>query len=184
MPTMTDERHIRLIEPKMELEAEFRELVKEYQKAGMEHYLKLYADTLDDFGYYVNKLRDVAEGRGLPPGWVPSSTFWLVHNDNKILGTSRLRHRLNGFLEQEGGHIGYDIRPSEQGKGYGTLMLALTLAKAKEYGMSCVLVISDASNLASFRVIEKNGGQLENKIISKESGKTILRYWIGLIQDK
>jgi predicted acetyltransferase len=62
--------------------------------------------------------------------------------------------------------------------------LNLTLKKAKEIGLKNVLVTSDKSTVASTRVIEKNGGKLENEVISKESGEPVLRYWIDLlIQD-
>jgi len=30
------------------------------------------------------------------------------------------------------------------------------------------------------KIIEYNGGRLENTVISKESGKEVLRYWIEL----
>ncbi|MHB8934154.1 MAG: GNAT family N-acetyltransferase, partial [Bellilinea sp.] len=93
---------------------------------------------------------------------------------------SRLRHRLTPLLEEEGGHIGYDIRPSERGKGYATLLLALTLEKARESGMAGVLVTCDEDNIASARVIEKNKGQLLNTVVSQTSGKQVRRYWIDL----
>jgi predicted acetyltransferase len=83
-------------------------------------------------------------------------------------------------LEHHGGHVGYAIRPSERLKGYGTRLLALTLDKAREMGLGRVLVTCDTDNFASVRVIEKNGGVLENQVISNRSGKMISRYWIAL----
>lgn len=38
---------------------------------------------------------------------------------------------LNDFYLELGGHIGYGIRPSERGKGYGKQQLALALLEAK-----------------------------------------------------
>ena len=34
------------------------------------------------------------------------------------MGMLQVRHYLNDYLEQFGGHIGYSIRPSERRKGY------------------------------------------------------------------
>lgn len=111
---------------------------------------------------------------------MPESTHWLVRDGTTFVGFSRLRHRLAPALEHHGGHVGYAIRPSERGKGYGTRILALTLNKAREMGLDRVLVTCDTDNLASVRVIEANGGVLQNQSVSNRSGKMISRYWISL----
>jgi predicted acetyltransferase len=41
-------------------------------------------------------------------------------------------------------------------------------------------VVCDRDNIASARVIEKNGGRMESEIISEETGKLIQRYWIDV----
>ena len=81
-------------------------------------------------------------------------------------------------LEKEGGHIGYDIRPSERRKGYGTVLLALTLKKAQELGLHEVLVTCDSDNVDSVRIIEKNGGELIGRAVSEHTGKEVNRYRI------
>ena len=60
-------------------------------------------------------------------GSVPQSMFWLVHDERTVVGVSVVRHYLTPALAQFGGHIGYGIRLTEQRKGYGTRLLALTL---------------------------------------------------------
>jgi predicted acetyltransferase len=87
---------------------------------------------------------------------------------------------LNPDLEIEGGHIGYAIRPSLRKMGYGTLILTLTLEKARALGLRGVLVTCDTENLGSARIIEKNGGVLESVAISPDSNKKISRYWIEI----
>ena len=126
------------------------------------------------------------KGEGLPEGWVPATTLWLVDGD-RFLGRVNIRHRLTPHLMQFGGHIGYMIRPSEQGKGYGKLQLALALEYCRAHlrdaiGGGKVLVTCDDDNIRSARVIEANGGVLENKVENFESGRTVLtrRYWIEL----
>ncbi|MGG6240969.1 GNAT family N-acetyltransferase [Nodosilinea sp. AN01ver1] len=118
--------------------------------------------------------------QNLPAGQVPQSTLWLLHNQTELLGRVNLRHRLTPALEHHGGHIGYCIRPSRRGQGYGTKMLALALDEARRLGLSKILMTCDVDNLASARGIEKNGGMLFSQGVSDVSGQLIARYWIAL----
>jgi predicted acetyltransferase len=92
-----------------------------------------------------------------------------------------IRHALTPCLEAHGGHIGYSIRPTEQRKGYATRMLALALEKARQIGLQRVLITCDQRNVASARVIQKNGGLLKNEMPSDQPGREwTQRYWIEL----
>jgi predicted acetyltransferase len=53
-------------------------------------------------------------------------------------------------------------------------------AMAREMGLKRVLITCDADNVASARIIEKNGGRLENQSVSRETGRLKNRYWIEL----
>ncbi|TFG47244.1 MAG: GNAT family N-acetyltransferase, partial [Candidatus Brocadiia bacterium] len=112
-------------------------------------------------------------------GWVPANTYWLICED-RIVGTCNLRHELNDFLKNFGGHVGYSIRPTERGKGYGNLILGLSLEKARDLGIKRVLVTCDDNNIASARVIENNGGKLADKIKKDDTEVLLRRYWIDL----
>ena len=134
----------------------------------------------------VEKAAQERAGEGLPEGWVPATTLWLVDGD-KFIGRVNIRHWLVPHLMQFGGHIGYMIRPTERGKGYGNLQLALALDYCREHLRDAidggkVLVTCDDDNIRSAKVIEANGGVLENKVENFESGRNILtrRYWIEL----
>ena len=85
------------------------------------------------------------------------------------------------MLEAEGGHIGYSVRPSERGKGYATRMLEMALAEARRLGLKRVLITCDRKNVASARVIRKNGGRLENEVVSRLRDREFTqRYWLEL----
>lgn len=128
---------------------------------------------------YVQSLADEAEGLYMHADYVPCSHFWLVNAEQAIMGAIRVRHSLkNDFLAREGGHIGYDIAPSFRGQGYGKAMLKRVLPKAKALGVERALVIADEDNLASRKVIEANGGQLEGIINGKIYKNPLARYWI------
>lgn len=97
-----------------------------------------------------------------PAHFVPSTTYWWTEGDT-YLGRVNLRHRLNEHLSETGGHIGYDIRPSARRKGHGTAMLAAVLPRAAALGIDKALITCDAQNTASRKVIEANGGVLEDE---------------------
>ncbi|MHC5061982.1 MAG: GNAT family N-acetyltransferase, partial [Planctomycetota bacterium] len=147
-------KDVRLIEPCVKLETEFLAMVEEFNTEGSDIINGIGSIDKDDFEDSVRRAKDHAYGIGLPQGWVPASTYWLICQ-GRIIGTCNLRHELNDFLREYGGHIGYSIRPSQRGKGYGSQMLTLALEKALELGIKQVLVTCDDNNIASARVIEK-----------------------------
>ena len=112
---------------------------------------------------------------------VPSTTYFGVA-DGKIVGTIDIRHRLNDYLLQFGGHIGYGVRPTERRKGYATKMLALALEKCRELGLEKVLITCNKDNTPSAKTIINNGGVLENEIV--ENSVIMQRYWIELWKTK
>lgn len=104
-------------------------------------------------------------------------------DEDKFIGEINIRHELTPFLLNYGGHIGYEVRYTECNKGYGKKMLALALSYAKEVlQLPRVLITCNDSNLGSIKVIESNGGILENKVFNVIDNRNILtrRYWITL----
>lgn len=97
---------------------------------------------------------------GIIDGWrVPSTRYWL-YVDKKPVGFADIRHFLTPALKQAGGNIGYAIRPTERGKGYGKKLLELLLMEAREKGLEKVLITALPTNAASIGVAKANGGQL------------------------
>ena len=96
-----------------------------------------------------------------------------------LLGAVNIRHYLNDYLLQFGGHIGDGIRPSERRKGYATEMIRLALIECKKLGIDRVLMVCDKSNIGSAKSIINNGGILENEFVD-EDGEINQRYWIDL----
>ena len=107
------------------------------------------------------------------PGRVHCSYFWIADpEEDRILGFLAIRHDLNDFLFNYGGHIGYSVRPSRRGQGHASRALALAVRRSAELGLDRVLLTCDEENLASARTIERNGGVHEDT----RNGKR--RYWI------
>ncbi|WP_341926252.1 GNAT family N-acetyltransferase [Nocardioides psychrotolerans] len=104
--------------------------------------------------------------------WVPCSFFWIT-DGTEVVGFLALRHVLNDWLLQEGGHIGYSVRPSRRREGHASRALALSLGEAAAIGIEQALVTCDEDNAGSRGTIEGAGGVLEDS----RNGKR--RYWIG-----
>ena len=52
---------------------------------------------------------------------VPSVVYLAVREkDDRLVGIMDFRRRLNPYLLNYGGNIGYSVRPSERGKGYAS----------------------------------------------------------------
>ena len=118
-------------------------------------------------------------GIGLKKGYVPATTFWLVEN-SEFIGYGNVRHYLTPPLERFGGHIGYVIRPSRQGMGYGAKQLALLLNEAAWLNIDDALITCNDNNIASIRIIEKNNGRYLDTIKNIIGGKERVtrRYWV------
>lgn len=171
---------IRLVQPELWLEEKFIEILNDYNDNEEDVINRRYSRVNFDFQRYVDNLKERAKGINIQPGCVASSEWWLLNENNDILGTVRLRYELNETNYEEGGHIGYDISPKYRKKGYGKIILKLILEKARTLGFKKVLITCNFDNIGSKNIIEHNGGKLENTIISKESGKEVLRYWIEI----
>ena len=156
------------------------EALREFQAEG--RYLNLDISALvEDFGSFVKDLLRRSDRPTQDPGLVPETIWWLIDRDEYI-GRVSIRHELTEDLLRHGGHIGYDIRPSKRLRGYGKLILKLALEKAKEMGFVRVLVTCNSDNIGSKKIIEANGGVLEDEVEVCLDGRTRkkLRYWIRI----
>lgn len=122
-------------------------------------------------GYVAWLLERSEEDAPRPEGWVPDSTWWWIDGD-RYLARTNVRHRLTDDLLAVGGHVGYQVRPSARQQGHATAMLAAVLPHVHALGIDPALVTCDADNVASRKVIEANGGVLEDELDGK------LRFWV------
>ncbi len=161
----------------MDLHGQYLSFYQEWKESGEDMVPWVISKDPTDFQGMLQFLLDNEKGENLPEGWVSDSTFWLVSEDICIIGVVNIRHRLSEKLLNAGGHIGYGIRPSERRKGYATQLLSQSLEKAKELGISNVLVVCDDGNIASEKTIINNGGVPDTNYI-EEDGNVIKRFWI------
>jgi len=126
---------------------------------------------------YVRRLDGLRRGRDVPSDRVPA-TFLVAEVDGALVGRVSIRHELNDFLANFGGHIGYGVRPAHRRRGYAGEMLRQALVVARCVGLGRVLVTCDDGNEVSASIIERAGGVLEDIRVAPD-GIPKRRYWIA-----
>lgn len=132
-------------------------------------------DTLP-FRVYLDLLERRRTGSAAGPA-IPA-TLLIAEADGEIVGRAHLRHRLDGSLLEEGGHLGFAVLPAHRRRGYATTIVEQAVARLRELGVHEVLVTCGEDNIASRRTIERCGGRLGDVIPRRGGGRTC-RYWIG-----
>ena len=174
--------NVRLIKLTKEYYVQLSEMIDEWK---LDHELNhantspwaIFRNDYHDFDYYLENL----EANEPKDGRVPDSVYFLLDVERDILlGAVNIRHCLNDYLLQFGGHIGDGVRPSERRKGYATEMIRLALIECRKLGINRVLMVCDKTNVGSAKSIIKNGGVLENEIVD-DNGKIQQRYWIDVV---
>lgn len=170
---------LRLVMPTMAYAKEIAAFKCEFQLAG---------DSMDGTGQlqelaeikdWIKASEDALSKATCRKGWVPATQFICVREtDNKIVGMIQIRHYLNEYLANYGGHIGYSVRPSERRKGYATWMLKHSLVKCRELGLDKVMVSCVDSNEGSRRVISNNQGVYEATVYEAARKVYLEKYWI------
>ena len=141
-------------------------------KKGAEFALQNFEDYLT----YLNKNKSETQ----PEGRVPSTVLWLF-DDEQLVGVFDVRHTLNEFLRQRGGHIAYEIIPSKRGQNYTLKGLKLVLDWCKEHlNLDEVLLFCDERNIASHKVLEKALQTFGGKRLSphEAEGNIECGYWL------
>lgn len=166
---------LRLCRVTRENSSDLAEYAREFVDAGESGF----ALPRDDPEAFLARVEMFEAGEGLPEDRVRMSWFWLPRGD-RIVASSRIRHELVPALLLDGGHIAYEVRPSERRRGIGTEVLRRTLEEARHIGPRRVLLTTETTNLGSIGVILANGGVYEDSSLSPNTGRTLNRYWITL----
>lgn len=159
--------------------ADEKQALQEHAELATENweYLLGYTENLP-WAEYVEALNDESLGRNLKEGRVPA-TFLMAEREGILIGRASIRHELNDFLFNYGGHIGYGVRPKYRRRGFAIEILRQSLTYLNGLGVSEVLITCDEDNVGSIRVIESQGGILENTM--EFEGILKRRYWISRV---
>lgn len=183
---------VRLVPPSVSRHAAFVDCLADYAGTAMDgsSIADPTAPPVSDgefIDFVTARLAEEDPSTELEEPWVHCTSRWIVAADGEgegssadedragaeILGVLAIRHRLNTYLFDQRGHIGYSVRPSARRRGIASTALELGRIEARDLGIDPVLITCDEDNVASRRTIEKAGGHYENSVEGKR------RYWIG-----
>ena len=130
---------------------------------------------------WLEQVSDLSRPETTPENWVTTTQYICVRPyDNRLVGMIQLRHSLNEYLEQFGGHVEFSVLPDERNKGYATWMLKNVLRYAKDYAIDRVILAVEPRNTAGKRVINKNNGVFLDKVLDPEYEIELERYSIKI----
>ena len=181
-----------LVKPQLTCQKAFIEAVTELQALEHDHYYveqNLDIKKLGRKRFFKDYLKGIAQQEkeiNLSIGRVPQTIYWLMKKEATgqliWIGRVAIRHQLNENLRRIGGHIGYVIRPSARHQGYGCQLLDLTLEKIcqgqPKIDTEQALLTCDETNLASKKIIEKNGGIFSSSSEQEAPLPRKLLYWV------
>lgn len=154
------------------------ESLKQVEQGKIKKHNMLFINPLEED--VIKTFMDSRDQSKLPSHYVPSYDYFAVDED-KFIGIIHIRVRLTDNLLRYGGHIGYAINPKYWNKGYGKELLKKALEEYKNLiEEDNILITCDDDNIGSYKIIESNGGVLENKVENEDCGEKFLtrRYWI------
>lgn len=171
---------MKLVFPTLEYKEKATEYIREFYEynseingsGGLDRFLR--ESTYEEWLAKIRKDIDIAN---VEKPRVPALTYFYVREeDDRIVGMINIRLALSDFLREEGGHIGYSVRPTERRKHYATDMLKAGVEVLNTIGINEVLVSCDKENLASSGTILNNGGRLIKEKYSETFKEMIQMY--------
>lgn len=160
--------------PSLEDKEAILEMMAEFEQAQSPHDGGFWNANNFVYEEWLEENLQAEAGLNIPENWVPAIQLVSFDVAGRALGFLNLRLRLNDYLLENGGHIGYSIRPFERGKGYAKEALRQGLQVAKQKNIKKALVTCSVENPASRAVILANGGLIE------DIRNGVERYWIDL----
>jgi RimJ/RimL family protein N-acetyltransferase len=99
----------------------------------------------------------------------PLPANWLIVADTEVVGLIGIKAEAAGEAE-----IGYGIAATRQGRGFASAAVGALLSPLGERGIIKVLAETSVDNIASQRVLERNGFSRTGERIDEEDGPLIL----------
>ena len=169
-------KKIKLIPFKENINKDLYQMYQDIPKEEIGSINELNGMNYEDFKKKCEKL--IKEEKIINEKINTTTSRFILYND-KPIGEIGIRTTLNDFWENQGSQIYYKIRKSERKKGYGNIILELGLLEAKKLGFAKIRINCDDNNIASKKIIIKNGGIIDIKNYKTKNG-TSSSYIINL----
>lgn len=170
-----------LQKPNRQLYSSYMQFIEEMSNAGekiWESTIPSAEESAEDF------IARVLEAEVNPePGLVPETTYWPTIA-NEVVGRIAFRHLLNENLQEFGGHIGYEVKPSQRRKGLATCMLKLLLDTPEVRVAGKVLLTCAPDNVGSNKTILANNGVLTGTKFVERVNRETNYYWIDVREQR
>ena len=173
---------LQLIQRCPEYVSGYREYCQEMYANGVTYFRPTPPETIDEDWFARTKSWYDQKEQGLIGDHARSLHYWAVDGD-RFIGEFQCRLDFTEKVLNDIGSVGYAVRPSQWGKGYGTAIMRQGLDIARSLGMEKVLLTVNEENQSSIHIIEKLGGVLADTINAyneAEGHHRLRRYWINL----
>lgn len=174
-----------LVKPDLIYFEKYKDMMSEWYSSKTEiapWFLDSTIVSIESFAQFVRMLDDCEHGI-VDKRFSASTSYFVVDENDRLIGAASLRHYLTIEGFNSWGHIGYGIRPTERQKGYAVKILNMLLEKAKKKDIYNVLLGVHDNNIASWKTVEKCGGIMENIVYIENDNEPIRRYRINIKRD-
>ena len=170
----------KLEKPSIEHKQSYLKALKEFHEEGRYTFLEI-EDVSENFEDFIEKVNNGKRHLHKPySDWiepVPETVLWLI-KDHEFIGTLNIRHRLNWHLEKWGGHIGFIVRPSMRGKGYGKKLLQKAIPYIAHMGIERALLTIDPDDKGANKIVQFVGGKMQDTLPATDKFPSRNRYWL------
>lgn len=144
-------------EPKRKYFKEYLSACREAIENNDTEWAPVKPEDLGRFRFYAPKMyKRMKSGKGLPENYPVTFTYWCFKN-NTFVGECQIRPYIKGDAEKNIGHIGYSVRPSLRGKGYGQMLLGFAVRKLSEFNVYPIFAVCHKENTVSYHCLSKAG---------------------------
>ncbi len=180
---MIDTKSFKLVIPDKSYEHQYTNMMDRWESVENDiqpQLLRRYSDSQGKNVEYTKWLEwcedDRTTGSMLSTGG-PCTLYFLVDATGEIFGAIEINQK-----NTHRGHLHAGITPWHRNKGFGTIMLKLSLDKCKESGFLSVEIVTQKSNYGAIKTILNNGGVLKETFF--ENDKCFLRFAVELTPAK
>lgn len=132
----------------------------------------------EDYENILKELENRLHGHHEDSDWYLEGHYYLVYEDENLIGLGCIRNKLTQKGFDIWGHIAYGVRPTERKKGYATQILTELIAISQELGIEKIIVCHYEENKITPKILKKINALYLNEIVSPYSKKLVKRYQV------